>query len=130
MLRADDQQFLEGLGLPYQVTSEHGMVCVVIKDWPLPSVYSPTVTDLLLRLAPGFPDVPPDMFWCDPPVKLAATGGFPPAADLFENYLGRTWQRFSRHLAAGQWVASRDSLGSYLALIRRDLTTTAAQFSS
>jgi hypothetical protein len=126
MLRADDQEFLERLGLPFQIVPDGGLVCVVISNWPLPAGYTPAATDLLLRLVPGFPDVPPDMYWCDPPVRIAATGQLPVAAELMEQYLGRTWQRFSRHLTQGHWAPGRDNLASYLALIRRDLTTSLA----
>jgi hypothetical protein len=38
-----------------------------------------------------------------------------------ETYLGRTWQRFSRHLEAGAWRAGTDSLKSFLSLIISEL---------
>jgi hypothetical protein len=121
MLTQHDDDYLKRLGLPYEVQVDGGMVCVTIRGWPVPHGYEPDETDLLLRLPPGFPDVQPDMYWCDPPVRYAGGGGFPPAADLMETYLGKTWQRFSRHLPAGAWIPGRDSLESYLALIRRNL---------
>lgn len=126
MLAPDDLRHLEEIGLKHEVTVEHGLVCVVIRDWPLPPGYMPDHTDLLLRLPPGFPDAQPDMYWTDPPVRVAAHGGYPVAADLFESYLGRSWQRFSRHLPTGAWQSGRDSLASYLALIRADLARSAA----
>ena len=42
--------------------------------------YDRPEADLLLRLSPGYPDVAPDMWWFDPPAKLA-NGGRPPATD-------------------------------------------------
>jgi hypothetical protein len=125
MLRPVDSDYLEQLGLEYEVTSEHGMVCVVVKGWELPAGYQPDHTDLLVRLPPQFPDAPPDMFWVDPPVRYASTGAAPRAADSLEEYIGRSWQRFSRHLAPGMWQPGRDSLQSYLALIRQDLIANA-----
>jgi hypothetical protein len=122
MLLASDQEHLEALGLPFQVSPEGGMICVVIEGWPLPSGYQPETVDLLLRLPPGFPDAQPDMYWCDPAVRVIATGNYPQAADQMEQYLGRTWQRFSRHLSAGAWLPGRDDLASYLALIREGLS--------
>ena len=121
MLHPADEEFLERLGLEYDVASEGGLTALVIKGWPLPPGYEPSQVDLLLRLPPGFPDTQPDMYWCDPPVRLAGSGSYPQAADLFETYLGRSWQRFSRHLPAGAWQPGRDSLESYLALIRTQL---------
>lgn len=113
-----DEEFLQRRNLLYDVIPEQGMVCLVIKDYSLPVGYSPDTSDLLIRLPPGFPDVPPDMFWFDPPVRLEVTGAFPVAADLMESYLGRTWQRFSRHLQPGVWRSAQDGLESYLSLIR------------
>lgn len=121
LLLAADKEHLDELGLDYEVTSEGGLICVVIKNWPLPLGYEPAQVDLLLRLPVGFPDAQPDMYWCDPPVRVAATDSFPQAADLMESYLGRTWQRFSRHLPGGAWQPGRDTLASYLALIYQGL---------
>lgn len=125
MLRDADEAYLRRLGLAYQVLPESGLICVVIKDWPLPPGYSPERVDLLVRLPPGFPDAQPDMYWCDPPVRLIKTGGHPIAADQFEQYLGRTWQRFSRHMPAGTWRPGTDSLETYITLIRTDLARAA-----
>lgn len=113
-----DEEFLQRRNLQYEVKPENGMVCLVIKGYTVPAGYSPSTSDLLIRLPPGFPDVPPDMFWFDPPVRLSATGAFPVAADLMESYLGRTWQRFSRHLQSGVWQPAKDGLESYLSLVR------------
>jgi hypothetical protein len=125
MLRPADEEFLVRLGLEYEVASEGGLTAVVVKRWPLPPGYEPREVDLLVRLPPGFPDAQPDMYWCDPPVRLTNTGAYPQAADLFETYLGRNWQRFSRHLPPSAWQPGRDSLESYLALIRTQLARTA-----
>jgi len=125
MLRPTDEEYLERTGLEYEVTPEAGLIALVIKAWPLPDGYEPREVDLLIRLPPGFPDTQPDMYWCDPPVRLAETGGYPQAADQFEQHLGRNWQRFSRHLPAGAWHPGRDSLESYVALIRSELARTA-----
>jgi hypothetical protein len=76
---------------------------------------------LLLRLSPGYPDVPPDMWWFDPPVRLA-NGGSIPATEHIETHLGRAWQRWSRHFNSGQWKSGIDSLESFMALIRKDLS--------
>jgi Prokaryotic E2 family E len=121
MLLPADKEYLDELGLPYEVTLDQGLICVVISNWPLPVGYEPSEVDLLLRLPVGFPDTQPDMYWCNPPVRVAASGSYPPAADQMESYMGRTWQRFSRHLQAGAWQAGRDDLSSYLALIRQGL---------
>jgi len=42
-----------------------------------------------------------------------------------EQYLGRSWQRWSRHFAAGQWQSGVDGLESYIALMRAEFETAA-----
>jgi hypothetical protein len=125
MLLDVDLRYFEKKGYVFEQSSEDGMLCIVIKDYPLPSGYTPSKTDLLLRLPSGFPDVAPDMFWCDPPVRLNTTGTYPQAAEVMQPFLGRTWQRFSRHLAPGSWLPGTHTLQSYLPLIRRNLEETA-----
>jgi Prokaryotic E2 family E len=121
MLAPSDEAYLRGKGLEFEVAADQGLICVVIKNYLLPGGYDRASTDLLLRLPKGFPDAQPDMFWCDPPVRIAGSGAFPQAADLMESYLGRTWQRFSRHLNAGVWSPGTDNLGSYMSLVGAEL---------
>lgn len=125
MLAPSDEAYLRSKGFQFEVIPDQGQICLVIKAYRLPAGYDPELTDLLLRLPPGFPDAQPDMFWCDPPVRLVSTGAYPQAADSMEPYLGRTWQRFSRHLGAGVWKPGVDGLGSYLTLIRSELERSA-----
>jgi hypothetical protein len=115
-----DIDYLIRRGFAYSVTAEGGMTCVVIKGYRLPAGYDRPEADLLLRLSPGYPDVAPDMWWFDPPAKLF-NGGRPPATESMETYLGRTWQRWSRHFQAGQWQSGIDSLESFFALIGKEL---------
>ncbi|PPJ40310.1 E2/UBC family protein, partial [Pseudoxanthomonas sp. KAs_5_3] len=74
----------------------------------------------LLRLNPGFPDVPPDMWWFDPPVTRN-NGATIQATEAREQHLGRTWQRWSRHLQPGQWRSGVDRLENFIGLIRAEL---------
>src|SRR5690349_1751622 len=100
-LPASDIDYLNDRGIPHNVVSEAGMTCVVFPQWPLPPGFDQAAADLLLRLSPGYPDVNPDMWWFNPPVKLA-NGQALPATEVVEQYLGRPWQRWSRHLTNGQ----------------------------
>ena len=121
MLPAVDVTFLESKSLNYTVVSEAGMICVMVSQFALPSGLNTSNADLLLRLSPGYPDVPPDMWWFSPAV-LRADGSCIVATELTEHYLGRNWQRWSRHLGgASQWMSGIDSLESYFALITSEL---------
>jgi hypothetical protein len=125
LLPSFDTAYLEERQVAFSVAHDGGMVCLVIPSFPLPSGYDHRASDLLVRLSPGYPDVPPDMWWFEPPVKLA-DGSAVRATDVTERYLGRTWQRWSRHFSSGQWRSGVDSLESFLALVRSELIRSAA----
>lgn len=124
-LPQSDIDYLEQRGLLYAVSEEASMTCVVLIGYGLPPGFSRTAADLLLRLNPGFPDVPPDMWWFDPAVSRA-DGKSIAATEHMETHLGRSWQRWSRHLSPGQWQPGTDSLESFLALVRRELERSCA----
>jgi Prokaryotic E2 family E len=119
-LPAIDTGYLRDRVFQHSVIVDGGMICVVMRGFPLPNGFNRGTSDLLLRLSPGYPDVAPDMWWFDPPVALA-NGKIIPATEVRESYLGRTWQRWSRHFAAGQWRSGVDTLETFLALIHREL---------
>lgn len=124
-LPAIDAKYLADRDIKYEVTVESGMICVLFPAYRLPQGLVPAHSDLLLRLNPGYPDVPPDMWWFGNPVRRAS-GAAIPATDQTESYLGRQWQRWSRHLTPGQWRTGIDNLESFLALIRMELERTGA----
>ena len=115
-----DVAHLEERGIQYTLAVEANMMCVVFPGYLLPPGYERSTSDLLVRLRPGFPDVPPDMWWFNPAVRLA-NGRVVQATEVTERHLGRDWQRWSRHFNGGQWQSGIDSLESFLALIRREL---------
>jgi hypothetical protein len=122
LLPPDDVKYLaERIGNGSQtLTSEANMTCLIFHEFRLPAGFDREKSDLLLRLQPGYPDVPPDMWWFDPPVRRA--DGQPiRQTEIIEHYLGRGWQRWSRHLSAGQWRSGVDGLESFLALLRKEL---------
>ncbi|MGW1341370.1 E2/UBC family protein [Kribbella sp. NPDC002412] len=125
MLPASDTTYLADRGLNHTVQEDGGMICVQFPSWRVPEGYRQTETDLLLRLSPGYPDVPPDMWWCDPALILL-DGSQAQATEVREQYFGRNWQRWSRHFVQpGQWRSGVDGLESYLARIRGEMTRSA-----
>lgn len=115
-----DDEYLRDRGLTFEVTAEQGLICVLITTYELPAGYNAPDADLMLRLNPGYPDVPPDMWWFSPSIHRV-DGQTIPATEVVEMHVGRQWQRWSRHLSAGQWQSGIDGIESYLALIRREL---------
>jgi hypothetical protein len=118
-----DLDYLARRALPHKISSEGGMTCVVLPEWSLPAGLNETAADLLLRLQPGYPDLPPDMWWFAPELFLA-DGDRIPATEVVEHHLGRRWQRWSRHLQPRQWHSGIDGLESYVSLIERELERT------
>jgi hypothetical protein len=125
-LPESDLEFLAARNISYQVQSDGAMTCVIVACWRLPIGLNTAQADVLLRLVPGYPDLAPDMWWCDP--ALTRADGTPiPATEVREIHLGRTWQRWSRHFLPGQWKSGIDGLESYFALIQSEFQTASAQ---
>lgn len=115
-----DLEFLVEREIHYQAHVDGNVTCLVFPAWRVPFGYEQQGTDVLVRLMPGYPDVPPDMWWLSP--ALTVPGGAPiPGTDLTEVHLGRSWQRWSRHFQPGQWRTGIDGLESFLALIGAEL---------
>jgi hypothetical protein len=119
-LPQSDADYLAERGLAPEIIEEAGMTCIVLPQWPLPAGYNREIADLLIRLQPGYPDLPPDMWWFAPALTHS-NGSEIEATQVTEVHLGRSWQRWSRHFNAGQWQSGIDGLESYLALINREL---------
>lgn len=129
LLPDNDLEYLMNKEIDFEEQLESSMISLVIKGFALPAGYQPSEVDLLLRLPVQFPQAPPDMFWIDPVVSYA-NGGIPPQTQAREIYVGRTWQRWSRHFGQSHWRPGIDDLRSYLRLIRstleREVTTYAS----
>lgn len=119
-LPAVDVAFLAERAIPHEVLLDGGVICVLLPGWVFPPGYDRASADLLLRLMPGYPDVPPDMWWFDPAVRRLDAIEIP-GTGLSEIHLGRQWQRWSRHFTPGQWQSGTDGLESFLALIGGEL---------
>lgn len=97
---------------------------LVVKDFEVAGGgFSPTKTNLMIRIPPQYPMTPLDMWYCDPPIRIAASGQFAPASEVVEQHIGRPWQRFSRHLN-GVWQPGVDGLRSFFTLIQKELQGT------
>jgi hypothetical protein len=123
-LLPEDIEYLSERGLAYEVHEDGGMTCLILRQWAMPDGLSHALGDVLIRLHPGYPDIAPDMWWVDPPLRCA-DGAEIPATQSIEPYLGRQWQRWSRHFDAGQWKPGVDRLNSFLALLDGELRRTA-----
>ena len=100
------------------VLEEGDWINVVFRGFALGDGFNVSTSDLLLRVPRSYPDAGPDMFWVEVSVVLASNQ-VPQSADSIENYVGRTWRRFSWHRQV--WNASIDNVPSHLEFIRRRL---------
>lgn len=117
-----DTAFLRERNFKWELAPDPaGSACLIIQGLDVSSGgFSPDRTDLMIRIPPQYPITPLDMWYCDPPIRVAATGQFAQASEVMETHLGRTWQRFSRHLNGG-WKPGVDGIRSFFSLIQREL---------
>lgn len=121
-LPARDMKFLNERGLDWVLQPDpQGAAYLIVKNFSVVAGgFTPAATELMIRIPPQYPMTPLDMWYCDPPIRLLASGQFAPASEVMESHLGRSWQRFSRHLNGG-WRPGVDSLRSYFTLVQREL---------
>jgi hypothetical protein len=119
-----DVAYLSSRGIAYEDGSDAGRAGIVLKDMPLPEgKFGVTTVDVLVILPPGYPDCPPDMFYCLPWLKLRQTGSDPRAASTAHAFRGQTWQRWSRHNNA--WRPGVDGIHTMVKRIERALAEAA-----
>ncbi len=115
-LPQEDQAWLEGLGLLYELVAEGGVPRVVIYGWPLPNGYTVSKVDVNVRIDPGYPDAQIDMAYFSP--ALMRCDGRAIRALANDTFDGKVWQRWSRHRTpANPWRPGLDSLATHFVLV-------------
>ena len=117
-LLPEDEAYLRDRGIEYRIEIERGVEHVIF-DQRLGDRFDHSQAEIALKIPAGYRMTPWDMFWVYPAIRLR-TGAYAPASEASEHFLGRTWQRFSRHLPA--WRPGIDSLRSFLPLVLSELT--------
>jgi hypothetical protein len=117
LIPQSDEEYLKEKGFQYEIRQVGSEVHVILKNWQFPQVYSPSIADLLIRILPGYPLSPLDMFWTLPDVKLA-NGTWPLNADVHESLGGQNWQRWSRHY---EWRAGVDNLRTFITAVTAEI---------
>lgn len=115
-----DERYLSSHGVVFEMVSDGAHTGVVFTRLPLPAgKFNHAAADVLVLLPPGYPDVAPDMFYCDPWLTLQSVGRYPTCADQAYAFQGRSWQRWSRHNTA--WRPGIDGLHTMLKRIEHAL---------
>ncbi len=78
--------------------TDSGLSGVIIRGFALPAgKFQVAAADVLVLLPSGYPDVPPDMFYTEPWLRLAQGNSYPARAGRPHCFAGVQWQRWSRH---------------------------------
>ena len=132
-LPEEDQEFLDGNGIKYELLTEKtpdgaerrgvlfpGFAVVgdlrVQKDGALAACET---CDVLVMVPDGYATTKLDSFYTVPRLKRS-DGGDPQAATGDTPLFGKSWQFWSRHLDDKDWRAGTDGLRTYLSYIRAE----------
>jgi len=123
ILESDDVDYLNSLGLPWEVMVDAGKAqALVIRDFPLPGGANRTKADLMVRLPNTYPAAELDMF--NLPRGVGRTDGRV-LPNLSDATFGETeWTQWSRHrLIEEPWRPGTDCVATHLALVEKVLLT-------
>lgn len=119
-----DREYLAAHAIEYTLINVGGQVGVILRKLNVPNgKFDHEQADFLILLPAGYPDVPPDMFYAYPWLKLRSTGGYARAADQPVDFDGRRWQRWSRHSQV--WRPGVDGLHTMIARVHNALEVAA-----
>lgn len=117
VLPANDEEYLNALGLRWEVKAEASVHWLVIHDYPIPSGYNHTLSDVSLRLMPSYPDSQIDMVYFANHLTLTSNriiSRLTPA-----NHLNRNWQQWSRHRTSqNPWRMGIDCVETHMAQVQ------------
>lgn len=121
-LPAEDVEFLNGLGLPWE-TFTNGNHWLVIEDYPIPEGYNVQKAQIALMIPAQYDAVQIDMASFFPPLVKNSGTVIPNATLHFID--GRQFQQWSRHRKVNEWIPGVDNISTHLALVdnwlRKDL---------
>ncbi len=118
-LLQSDEEYLLNKQYEYTIQSDGFHNHLIVKNYRLPNHYDKQNVDLLIKIpVSGYPFNGLDMFWVSPHVRYT-DGRTPQNADVYENILGVSWQRFSRHY---QWQPGIDSLATHMSIVHNEFS--------
>jgi hypothetical protein len=115
-LPAADEEYLDGLGLPWEARKQNDSQWLIIHDWKLPAGYNRETAKLALLIPPAYSDSQIDMVHFSP--ALARTDG-KSIGGLSTHPIGEdSFQQWSRHRTSqNPWRIGIDDVPSHLALV-------------
>lgn len=122
-LLADDEKFLEGLGLRWETVLEVERRWLLIHDYQLPVGYAPSAVILALDIHQDYPATQIDMFYFTPFVRRA-NGAEIPSTQVRAVIGGMEFQGWSRHRTeTSKWDEHTDNVRSHMVLVDTCLAT-------
>lgn len=124
-LPSRDRDYLTGKDLTFEEVVDGPQRGVILRNYPMPKgLFDADSADLLILIPSGYPDVPPDMFYTLPWIKLTDKNALPRCADQPHAFAGQSWQRWSRHNS--EWRPGIDGIWSMLKRVDHALAVAAA----
>jgi len=117
ILPEPDVDYLVSKYTDFEIIKNASDLHVILQNYDFPEVYQPRQANLLIMLPVGYPNAKLDMFWTYPDVKLA-TGKWPISSEVHQDFHGKSWQRWSRHI---NWRSGIDSLRSFVTSVHLEI---------
>lgn len=115
-LLEEDEEFLQGLGLPWEAFIENGAKWVFIHNYSIPEGYNQSKVTIGIRMLAGYPQAQLDMVYINP--LLARQDGQSIGALSPINLKNMQFQQWSRHrTGTNPWRPGLDNLSTHLSLI-------------
>lgn len=111
-----DEEYLNGLGLPWETVRDAQSQWLVIHGWKVPTGYNSDAVDLALLIPGNYSDSQIDMAYFKP--NLARRDGRGISNLSQQNIAGQMWQGWSRHRTQqNPWRPGIDDVASHLGLV-------------
>lgn len=114
---ANEIEILNQKGYKATVTEGDGLFYLTFDDYALPKGYNKSLTKLLLKIPPSYPNGNLDMFWTDHDLRLERNSG--QANTNEEVILEQKWLRFSWH--PQKWNPGTDNIETFFEFVNRRL---------
>ncbi len=117
-LLSEDAEYLNAHhpGAWRKIAEGAGKFGLIVEHFPLPNGYVEPEATLMLLVPSGYPGVPIDMFYLQPPIHRRDGSAIPALAE--ETHFGTAWQRWSRHYG---WQPGEDSVATHIEYVGNQL---------
>lgn len=117
-----DRDYLMGKGYQFEEKIDANRNGLILRNWILPEgKFNLQMSDLLILIPNGYPEIRPDMWYFNPALLLAPTNRLARQTQVNITFEGKMWQRWSRHYPANDWRSGIDGIHTYLKKVQAAL---------